>query len=95
MPAVLQGLGIGLLVSLLFSLVPLLDVRHVKPSLLLRDEARVASARTPLQIVVTVLVVAGLVGLTVWQAGSLRIGLVVAARVRRRRRSCCTWPARC
>ena len=44
-PAVLQGLGIGLLVSLLFSLVPLLDVRHVKPSLLLRDEARVAPAR--------------------------------------------------
>ena len=40
LPAVLQGLGIGLLVSLLFSLVPLLDVRHVKPSLLLRDEAR-------------------------------------------------------
>ena len=37
-PAVLQGFGIGLLVSLLFSLVPLLDVRHVKPSLLLRDE---------------------------------------------------------
>ena len=40
LPAVLQGLGIGLLVSLLFSLVPLLDVRHVKPSLLLRDEPR-------------------------------------------------------
>ena len=48
----LQGLGIGLLVSLLFSLVPLLDVRHVKPSLLLRDEAR---SRRPdvTQIVVT------------------------------------------
>jgi putative ABC transport system permease protein len=77
-PAVVQGLGIGLLVSLLFSLVPLLDVRHVKPSLLLRDEARV---RRPdlTQILVTVVVVAGLVGLTVWQAGSLRIGSVVAA----------------
>ena len=36
----MQGLGIGVLVSLLFSLVPLLDVRHVKPSLLLRDEPR-------------------------------------------------------
>jgi putative ABC transport system permease protein len=78
LPAILQGLGIGLLVSLLFSLVPLLDVRHVKPSLLLRDEAR--SHRPDLtQIVVTVVVVAGLVGLTVWQAGSLRIGAVVAA----------------
>ena len=77
-PAVVQGLGIGLLVSLLFSLVPLLDVRHVKPSLLLRDEARVRRPDVT-QIVVTVLVVAGLVGLTVWQAGSLRIGSLVAA----------------
>ena len=78
LPAVLQGMGIGLLVSLLFALVPLLDVRHVKPSLLLRDEAR-AHRPDAVQIVVTVVVVAGLVGLTVWQAGSLRIGSVVAA----------------
>ena len=77
LPAVLQGLGIGLLVSLLFSLVPLLDVRHVKPSLLLRDEPRPRRADL-VQIAVTVFVVAGLLGLTVWQAGSLRIGLVVA-----------------
>ena len=34
--AVVQGVGIGVLVSLLFSLVPLLDVRHVRPLLLLR-----------------------------------------------------------
>ena len=33
-----QGIGIGVLVSLLFSVVPLLHVRLVKPSLLLRDE---------------------------------------------------------
>lgn len=76
-PAVMQGLGIGVLVSLLFSLVPLLEIRHVKPSLLLRDEAR---SRRPdaVQVIVTALVVAGLVVLTVWQAGSLRIGMVVA-----------------
>ena len=77
LPAVAQGLGIGLLVSLLFSLVPLLDVRHVKPSLLLRDEAR-SHRPDAIQIAVTLFVVAGLVGLTVWQAGSLRIGSVVA-----------------
>ena len=77
LPAVLQGLGIGILVSLLFSLVPLLDVRHVKPSLLLRDEPRPRHVDV-VQIAVTLFVVAGLVGLTVWQAGSLRIGLVVA-----------------
>ena len=37
--AIIQGLGIGVLVSLLFSMVPLLEVRNVKPSLLLRQEA--------------------------------------------------------
>ncbi|MEO8680932.1 MAG: FtsX-like permease family protein [Vicinamibacterales bacterium] len=76
-PAVVQGLGIGTLVSLLFSLVPLLEVRHVKPSLLLRDETR-PRRLDALQIAVMVAVVAGLAGLTVWQAGSWRVGLVVA-----------------
>ena len=38
--AVLQGTTVGLLVSLLFSLVPLLDIRRVKPLLLLRDDVR-------------------------------------------------------
>ena len=37
--------AIGVLVSLLFSVVPLLQVRFVKPSLLLRDETRAARAR--------------------------------------------------
>ena len=34
--AVVQGLGVGLMVSLLFALVPLLEVRTVKPLLLIR-----------------------------------------------------------
>ena len=37
--AAAQGIGVGILVSLLFSVVPLMQVRYVKPSLLLRDEA--------------------------------------------------------
>src|SRR4029077_19794816 len=36
--AAAQGVAVGLLVSLLFSVVPLMQVRHVKPSLLLRSE---------------------------------------------------------
>lgn len=78
LPAVIQGLGIGMLVSLLFSLVPLLEVRHVKPSLLLRDEPR---SRRPdaVQVMVSVFVVTALVLLTIWQAGNWRVGLVVAA----------------
>ncbi len=78
LPAVAQGVGIGLLVSLLFSLVPLLEVRHVKPSLLLRDEAR-SKRPDALQVVVTLFVMTALVSLTVWQAGNWRVGLVVAA----------------
>lgn len=76
-PAVLQGFGIGLLVSVLFSMVPLLDVRHVKPSLLLRSESS-SRGLDLLQIAVALVVGAGLAGLTVWQAGSVRVGLVVA-----------------
>ena len=37
--------AIGVLVSLLFSVVPLLQVRLIKPSLLLRDETAPARAR--------------------------------------------------
>ncbi|HQZ39030.1 MAG TPA: hypothetical protein PLH72_08310, partial [Vicinamibacterales bacterium] len=76
MPAVAQGMGIGLLVSVLFALVPLLDVRKVKPSRLLRDET---SADRPdlVQLGAIGGVGAALVALTVWQAGSWRIGLVV------------------
>jgi putative ABC transport system permease protein len=75
--AVTQGLGIGLLVAVLFSLVPLLEIRDVKPSLLLRAESGKRRI-DPLQVVVIVVVVAGLVGLTIWQAGSSRVGSVVA-----------------
>jgi putative ABC transport system permease protein len=75
--AVVQGFGIGLLVSILFSLPPLLEIRDVKPSLLLRAEA--GKRRFDIvQVVVILLAVAGLVLLTIWQAGSLRIGSVVA-----------------
>lgn len=76
MPAVAQGMGIGLLVSVLFALVPLLDVRKVKPSRLLRDET---SADRPdlVQLGAIGGVGAALVALTVWQAGSWRIGLIV------------------
>ena len=48
--AAFQGIAVGLLVSLLFSLVPLLEVRRVKPLLLLRGSdttAGVALTTTP------------------------------------------------
>jgi len=42
--AVWQGVGVGVLVSLLFSLVPLLEVRRVRPLLLLRGGTGAAAA---------------------------------------------------
>jgi putative ABC transport system permease protein len=76
--AVLQGLAIGLLVSLLFSLVPLLEIRHVKPGLLLRQDAIAGRGFDWLKWVVTAAVAAALVGVAAWQAGSLRVGLLLS-----------------
>jgi putative ABC transport system permease protein len=74
--AALQGIGIGVLVSVLFSVVPLLHVRFIKPSLLLRDE-KVRRRPDWLGIAVIVAVTVALVALTAWQAASIRAGLVV------------------
>jgi putative ABC transport system permease protein len=76
--AVAQGILIGLLVALLFSLVPLLDIRHARPASILRQETR-AGGPDRVTVWTVLAVVAALVALTVWQAGSLRVGLVVCA----------------
>ena len=74
--AAAQGVAVGLLVSLLFSVVPLMQVRHVKPSLLLRDEST-RLERDWARMAVMALVGLALVGVAGWQAGSLRVGAVV------------------
>jgi putative ABC transport system permease protein len=76
--AVLQGLSVGLLVAILFSVVPLLDVRHVKPSLLLREAARPASGIDWVKWGVTAAVGVALVGVASWQAGSFEVGLMLS-----------------
>jgi putative ABC transport system permease protein len=76
--AAAQGIGIGVLVSLLFAMVPLLEVRRVKPSLLLRHETA-GARRDWFQIAATVLVGGALVALASWQAASIRVGLIVCA----------------
>jgi putative ABC transport system permease protein len=76
--AVLQGMAIGLLVSVLFSLVPLLEVRHVKPSLLLRQDVPRPSRFDWPKWGVTAGVAAALVGVASWQAGSVEIGLMLS-----------------
>jgi putative ABC transport system permease protein len=91
--AALQGIGIGVLVSLLFSLVPLLHVRFIKPSLLLRDES------TPRRFdwlggVAIAGVATALVSVAAWQAGSWRVGLS-SALVLPAWRSCFMWRGGC
>jgi putative ABC transport system permease protein len=76
--AVEQGLAIGVLVSLLFSVVPLLEVRQVKPSLLLRNDVPKLGRIDWLKWGVTAAVAAALVGVAAWQAGSLQVGLMLS-----------------
>ena len=76
--AVAQGFAIGLLVSVLFSLVPLLDVRHVKPSLLLRHDIPRLLHIDWVKWIITAAVAACLVAVAAWQAGSLKVGLMLS-----------------
>ncbi|HEV2763307.1 MAG TPA: FtsX-like permease family protein [Pyrinomonadaceae bacterium] len=76
--AVAQGVGLGLLISALFSALPLLRIRHVKPSMLLRDEDRAATGRARrfdwTRWLTALFVGLGLAALATWQAGSLLVG---------------------
>jgi putative ABC transport system permease protein len=74
--AAVQGVAVGVLVSILFSVVPLLQVRLVKPSLLLRDETR-APGRDWVRAAAMVGVAGALVAVAAWQAASLAVGVVV------------------
>jgi putative ABC transport system permease protein len=76
--AALQGISVGVLVSLLFSIVPLLQVRLVKPSLLLRDES-MRQGRDWTRLAAIGCVSAALVAVAAWQAASLQVGLAVCA----------------
>ncbi|HAK55748.1 MAG: ABC transporter permease [Vicinamibacterales bacterium] len=77
--AVVQGAGIGVLVSLLFALVPLLDVRHVRPLLLLRETgARLTTSIDWVRVAAIGSITAALVLVASWQADSWRVGAYVS-----------------
>lgn len=91
--AAVQGVGIGLLVSALFSLMPLLRMRRVRPLWLLRPDGQGQTASPDqerrslratlsgldrLQILSGIVLVAALVGVASWQAESFRIGAYVS-----------------
>ncbi|MEO6588047.1 MAG: FtsX-like permease family protein [Pyrinomonadaceae bacterium] len=73
--AALQGILLGVLISLLFSALPLLQVRNIKPNLLLRDETGEKLRKLDwTKWIFGALCLGGLLGLAVWQAGSLMVG---------------------
>jgi putative ABC transport system permease protein len=76
--AVTQGAGIGLAVALLFALVPLLDVRHVRPSILLRVSEAARPRRDAVWFGAALGIGVLLVALAAWQAGSWRVGGILA-----------------
>ncbi len=72
---VVQGVTLGVLISLLFSALPLLQVRNIKPKLLLRDENNASIRRLDFtKWLFGALSLLGLLGLAVWQAGSVKVG---------------------
>lgn len=79
--AIAQGLSLGLMVSLLFSALPLLRVRHIKPNMLLREDAGDAKRSRPdfVRWAMAVFVMVGLLLLSSWQGGSFRVGLYFMA----------------
>jgi putative ABC transport system permease protein len=75
--AVLGGLAMGVAVTLLYALWPLLQIRRVPPALILRSEVEPRlHGRRPWKAAVPI--AAGLAALALWQAGSWKIGALFA-----------------
>jgi len=77
-----RGVGMGLLTTVLFALWPLLEVRHVRPNLILRREVADEPAGSPGRMAwaISGLLAFALAGMALWQAGSWRAaGLFIGA----------------
>ena len=75
--AVLNGLAVGLGVTLLFALWPLLEIRRVPPALVLRSHVERRPGRRPW--LAGLVIVGGLAAISLWQAGSWKIGALFVA----------------
>jgi putative ABC transport system permease protein len=76
-PAVARGMGAGLVICLLFTLLPLLAVRKVSPLVALRSAfaERVGGGPDPWRIAIVVFIIVAVAVFSVWQTGRLREGL--------------------
>jgi putative ABC transport system permease protein len=76
-PDILRGTGSGVVISVLFSLLPLLAVRRTPPLAALRSAAseEAATAPDPWRLAILGAIGASVAGFAVWQTGSVVIGL--------------------
>jgi putative ABC transport system permease protein len=78
--SVAAGLGIGVLVAVLFAIVPLLSIRGISPLQALRVDYEPARRRfDPYRVLAYVALIAGITGLSLWQADDYRPGLAFSA----------------
>ena len=75
--SLLRGMGAGVVICVLFSLLPLLAVRRVPPLAALRSAVadRTGAVPDPWRIAIAVLIAASIAGFAVWQTGSVAVGL--------------------
>jgi Predicted ABC-type transport system involved in lysophospholipase L1 biosynthesis, permease component len=82
--AIAQGLALGLVISILFALLPLVSVRKVSPLYTLRISFEHARLRDPAKWIVYILIVGFVYGFCKWQIGSymqaaaFTIGILIA-----------------
>jgi putative ABC transport system permease protein len=76
-PAVARGMGAGLVICLLFTLLPLLAVRRVSPLVALRSAfaEKAGAGMDPWRVAIVVFIALAVAGFSVWQTGRLREGL--------------------
>jgi putative ABC transport system permease protein len=80
-PAVASGMTSGLIICLLFTLLPLLSVRRVPPLAALRSALaeRAATAFDPWRIVIVLFIPAAVAGFAIWQTNNVKFGIGYAA----------------
>jgi len=75
--AVVRGMGAGLVICVLFTLLPLLAVRRVSPLVAIRSAIieKTGAGSDPWRIAIVIFIIAAVVGFAVWQTTRLRDGL--------------------
>src|SRR5947209_3461178 len=82
----LQGMGLGVLATLFFTVPPLLNIRNVRPGLVFRrnmadaaEEGRKQWRDKAASLIGALLIAAGFTGIAVWLSGSWRMGFYFIA----------------